>query len=94
MKCQSCSNPATVHLTDIKDGLKREIHLCEECAEKQQFLKNQELNLSAIVQAVIGQHMPGLADEMANIWPGPTVEIAAAAKAGIVAALATRARRD
>jgi protein arginine kinase activator len=67
VKCQACSNPATVHLTDIKDGQKREIHLCEDCAEKQQFLKNQELNLSAIVQAVIGQHMPALADEMARL---------------------------
>ena len=67
MKCQSCSNPATVHLTDIKDGHKREIHLCEACAEKQQILKNQELNLSAIVQAVLGQHMPALTDELARL---------------------------
>ncbi len=67
MKCQSCSNPATVHLTDLKDGHKREIHLCEACAEKQQILKNQELNLSAIVQAVLGQHMPALTDELARL---------------------------
>jgi len=67
VKCQSCSNPATVHLTDIKDGQKREVHLCEECAEKQQLLKNQELNLSAIVQAVIGQHIPALTDELARL---------------------------
>ncbi|MCG3180497.1 MAG: Protein-arginine kinase activator protein [Phycisphaerae bacterium] len=34
MKCQSpkCNNPATVHLTEIIGGEKREKHLCEECA--------------------------------------------------------------
>src|SRR5438128_1197197 len=39
MKCQSCPNPATVHLTDIVDGHKKELHLCETCAEQKQFLK-------------------------------------------------------
>ena len=33
MKCQCCSNPATVHLTDIVDGQKKELHLCQACAE-------------------------------------------------------------
>ena len=33
MKCQSCGkNPATVHLTEIVGGEKREKHLCESCA--------------------------------------------------------------
>jgi len=49
VKCQSCSNPATVHLTDIVDGKKRVTHLCQGCAEKQHLLKNSDLNLSAIV---------------------------------------------
>ena len=34
MKCQTCSNPATVHLTDIVEGQKKEVHLCEACAEQ------------------------------------------------------------
>ena len=67
MKCQSCSNSATVHLTDIVDGHKRELHLCEACAEKQQLLKHQELNLSAILQAVIGQHVGPLTDELTRL---------------------------
>lgn len=34
--CQSCQKqPATVHLTEIIDGKKREVHLCEACAQKQ-----------------------------------------------------------
>ena len=67
MKCQSCSNPATVHLTNIVNGHKREVPLCEACAQKQQILKHQELNLSAIVQAVLGQHIPPLTDELARL---------------------------
>jgi len=67
VKCQSCSNPATVHLTDIVDGKKRETHLCQECAEKAQLLKNQELNLSAIVQTVIGPHLGQPTDELARL---------------------------
>jgi protein arginine kinase activator len=67
MKCQSCANPATVHLTDILNGKKREVHLCQGCAEKQQLFKKQELNLPAILQALIGQHVGPLTDELARL---------------------------
>ena len=43
------------------------MHLCQECAEKQQLLKHQELNLSAILQTVIGQHVGPLTDELARL---------------------------
>ena len=32
MKCDNCNKPATVHLTEIKNGKKIEKHLCEQCA--------------------------------------------------------------
>ena len=67
MKCQTCSKPATVHLTDIVNGQKRETHLCRACAEKQQIVKNQELNLSAILQTVIGQHIGPMTDELSRL---------------------------
>src|SRR6202011_1203732 len=68
MKCQSCSMPATVHLTKLTgDGQKKELHLCQECAEKQQLTKQQELNLPAILQALIGQHVGPLSDELARL---------------------------
>jgi protein arginine kinase activator len=67
MKCHSCSNAATVHLTDIVDGHKKELHLCQACAEQQQLLKHQDLNLSAILQAVIGQHISPLTDDLARL---------------------------
>lgn len=67
MKCQFCDNLATVHLTDIINGVKKQAHLCQECAEKQQIIKHQELNLSAILQTVIGQHIGPLTDELARL---------------------------
>jgi protein arginine kinase activator len=67
MKCQSCDSAATVHLTDIVNGHKREIHLCQPCAEKREIVKHQELNLSAILQTVIGQHIGPMTDELARL---------------------------
>lgn len=35
MLCQFCGeNPATIHFTEIKNDVKRELHICEECASK------------------------------------------------------------
>lgn len=67
MKCQSCSSAATVHLTDIVNGHKKELHLCQDCAEKQHFLKKEEINLPAILQTIIGQHVGQLTDELARL---------------------------
>jgi protein arginine kinase activator len=67
MKCQSCDNPATVHLTDIIQGTKKELHLCQACAEEQELIKQQELNLPAILQTLIGQHVGPLTDELARL---------------------------
>lgn len=36
MQCEVCQkNPASVHLTDVSNNSKREIHLCESCAKNQ-----------------------------------------------------------
>ena len=67
MKCQSCDLPATVHVTEIVGGKKKELHLCQGCAEKKEILKQQELNLSAILQTVIGQHVGAPTDELARL---------------------------
>ncbi|HJZ91457.1 MAG TPA: UvrB/UvrC motif-containing protein [Gemmataceae bacterium] len=57
MKCQFCSNPATVHLTDIIHKKKREMHLCESCAREKKLIPDppQELNIPALLQLVLGQ---------------------------------------
>ena len=56
MKCQFCSNPATVHLTDIVHKQKREMHLCDACAREKNLIPEppQELNVPAVLQLVLG----------------------------------------
>jgi protein arginine kinase activator len=67
VKCQSCELPATVHLTEIVGGKKKELHLCQDCAKKKDILKQQEINLSVILQTVIGQHVGASADELSRL---------------------------
>jgi protein arginine kinase activator len=67
VKCQFCSNPATVHLTDIVEKQKKELHLCQQCAEQHQLVKKQELNLPAILKNLIGQHLGQQTDELARL---------------------------
>src|ERR1700744_6075006 len=38
LKCDICNNPATVHLTEIRNGKKIEKHLCEQCAAQSEGL--------------------------------------------------------
>lgn len=65
--CQSCGKPATVHFTNIVNGKKQELHLCQKCSEEQELIKNQELNLSMILQTVIGQHVGPTTEELSRL---------------------------
>src|SRR5947209_1326114 len=68
MKCQSCSaTPATIHLTEIIKGSKREVHLCRRCAEQRQLVDKKELNLPAILQTLIGPHLGPVTDELSRL---------------------------
>jgi protein arginine kinase activator len=67
VKCQFCSNTATVHLTDIVHNQKKELHLCQACAEAQNLVAKQELNLSAIVQSLFGAHLGSPSDELSRL---------------------------
>jgi protein arginine kinase activator len=54
-------------LTNIVDGQKKELHFCAECAEQQQLVQKQDLNLPAILQTLIGQHVGPMPDELARL---------------------------
>jgi protein arginine kinase activator len=41
-KCRRCSKPATLHITELRDGAVHELHLCEGCA--QEYLHNPEMS--------------------------------------------------
>src|ERR1043165_4808857 len=64
MKCEAenCENEATVHLTEIREGVKHEMHLCEGCAAakglpgKSHFTIQQLLaGIASQTQALSGQ---------------------------------------
>ncbi|MGD9856845.1 MAG: UvrB/UvrC motif-containing protein [Planctomycetaceae bacterium] len=40
-KCSRCSKPATLHITELKEGDVHALHLCESCA--QEYLSNVEV---------------------------------------------------
>ena len=51
MMCMICNEkPATVHLTDIVNNKKREIHLCPECAKKQGVIVKDQIPLLALIK--------------------------------------------
>lgn len=56
MKCQICESPATVHLTDIVNKKKRELHLCEKCARERNLIPEQpgpQLDLKALLNLLM-----------------------------------------
>jgi protein arginine kinase activator len=69
MKCQSCSNPATVHLTTLAGLKKKEVHLCAACAKQQQVMgaAKPELNIHAIVHFMLGSQLGPEAEKLAQL---------------------------
>ncbi len=68
MKCQFCSRSATVHLTDIIDQHKNELHLCEACARQHHVWPDQQqgLDLPALLQLLLGQPVAPVTAEAAR----------------------------
>jgi protein arginine kinase activator len=59
MKCQACDNPATVHVTDIVNKQKRELHLCERCARQHNLIPDQpapQIDLKALLGLLVAGH--------------------------------------
>jgi protein arginine kinase activator len=69
MKCQFCSNPATVHLTTLSGLKKKAVHLCEACAKQQQVIApaKPELNIQAIVHFMLGSQLGPEAEKLAKL---------------------------
>ncbi len=39
MVCERCNKPASVHLTEISNGQRTEVHLCEACAQEVGYIQ-------------------------------------------------------
>ncbi len=62
MKCHYCANIATVHLTEIIQKQKQELHLCEACAREHHLIPEpqQDLNINALLKFLMSQPSLGL----------------------------------
>ena len=65
MKCDNCNKPATVHLTEIRNGKKIEKHLCEQCAAQSEGLPaaKQHMPINELLQNFVMVHS-GIQKEM------------------------------
>jgi protein arginine kinase activator len=54
LKCNFCSKPATVHLTQIMNGKVQKIDLCEECAQNKGIADPSGFSLSDLLGKTIG----------------------------------------
>jgi len=54
MQCQICKeHTATIHLTEINDGQRRETHLCQECAQKQGLAIKSQIPLNELLTTLL-----------------------------------------
>ena len=54
MLCQSCNErTATIHLTEISDGVRVENHLCEACAQKEGLAIKSQIPLNELLSTLL-----------------------------------------
>lgn len=54
MQCQLCQkNEATIHLTEINDGVRTEMHLCESCAQQQGVAVKGPIPLNELLSSLL-----------------------------------------
>jgi protein arginine kinase activator len=54
MLCQSCNEQtATIHLTEITEGLRTETHLCEGCAQKQGLAVKSQIPINELLSTLL-----------------------------------------
>ncbi len=64
MQCEDCGQgDASVHFTEIINGEKREMHLCEECARRKSIPLQKAISLSDLLQNLLSQVGGGKAEE-------------------------------
>jgi protein arginine kinase activator len=54
MQCQICNkNDATIHLTEIADGVRAEMHVCESCAQEQGIAVKSQIPLNELLSSLL-----------------------------------------
>ena len=80
MLCQICEkNDATVHLTEIHDGVRSELHVCELCAQEEGIAAKGQIPLNELLSGLLStqpsdNELFGRADQTACPQCGFTLE--------------------
>ena len=54
MQCQIChKNNATIHLTEITDGVRTEMHICEQCAAEQDIAVKSHIPINELLSSLL-----------------------------------------
>ncbi|MHC4148209.1 MAG: UvrB/UvrC motif-containing protein [Planctomycetota bacterium] len=54
MQCQICNkNEATIHLTEIADGVRAEMHICEHCAHEEGIAVKSQIPLNELLSSLL-----------------------------------------
>jgi protein arginine kinase activator len=54
MQCQICSKrAATIHLTEINDGVRTEMHICERCATEQGIAAQSQISINELLSNLL-----------------------------------------
>jgi len=54
MQCQFCkTNDATIHLTEITDGVRTEMHMCEQCAAEQGITVKSQMSINELLSNLL-----------------------------------------
>ena len=54
MRCQICNeNDATIHLTEINDGKRTEMHICEHCAAEQGIAVKSQIPINELLSSLL-----------------------------------------
>ena len=54
MQCQICKkNEATIHLTEITDGVRAEMHICEHCAQEEGIAVKSQIPLNELLSSLL-----------------------------------------
>ena len=64
MQCQSCKkNTATIHLTELVDGVRNELHFCELCAQEQGLALKNQIPLTELLSSLLASDEAGAIDD-------------------------------
>jgi protein arginine kinase activator len=72
MQCQICKDKeATIHLTEITDGVRTEMHICEHCAMEQGIAVKSHMSVNELLSGLLAsapadEELFGLADKKAS----------------------------